>query len=765
MNASSFSSLVYLAYVKRKKTLYQIFCALTALILSNSASAADTNNPCLPGYTYHIVVLGSSTAAGAGPSHPDSTWVNRYRSFLQRINSQNMVTNLAQGGTTTYHIMPDWFTAPVGRPARNTTRNVSEAIRLQADAIIVNMPSNDAANGFTLNEQMFNFDMIARSADSAGIPVWVCTTQPRNFSASKVQLQMDVRDSILSHFGSKAIDFWSGFANSSGGLDSAFDSGDGVHMNDPAHRVLFQRVQAKNILSALTDTLTKPDHFVQGIASSNYQCGQKKDSVWVNISNSGVLAAYSLPLRWRVENMGSGTVSTSYDTLYGGVPTCSQNSRHLLLNTGAGGIWKVSAHLETISDSISANDHSDTLILHRTAAPKPMSMDLSVCEGELADLFATGGDTTLWLDRNGSIIGFGDTLHYGPVYGSDTLTARAVKGDLNNARRLFTHDNSNIDWNGVMFDLIAQDTLHIDSLALRPSQLSTAQVTGRYRNGSHKGFESNPAAWTMWGVDSVHPVNPGDLVVANFGPRVLYPGDTMGVYLSMQSGSSLKYRSLSSEASYINGPLELQSGTGISAGFTGTYYPRAWSGEVYFHYGFNPYGVCSKDTIVIVDLFPNYLDLGNDTTLALHETLALSLPSGLFNPQWSTGDSSAVLYVDSSMADTNGEALIWVSCVDFFGCQRSDTILINFESGIGLRDLDQFYLPVVYPNPAIDKLIVVNPTLSKMHLRVYNSKGQMLKNIFAQPGENELVLDFKPGLYIILWEGSDTWSCKLQVLN
>ncbi|MBN1481412.1 hypothetical protein EH223_03505 [candidate division KSB1 bacterium] len=37
--------------------------------------------------TFRIVILGSSTAAGTGPSRSDSAWVNRYRRYVKNINS------------------------------------------------------------------------------------------------------------------------------------------------------------------------------------------------------------------------------------------------------------------------------------------------------------------------------------------------------------------------------------------------------------------------------------------------------------------------------------------------------------------------------------------------------------------------------------------------------------------------------------------------------------------------------------------------------
>ena len=251
-----------------------LFFFIFVFTIINPSYSQDELNPCLKAQAFHIVVIGSSTAAGAGPSVSDSAWVNRYRKFLQSINPANQVTNLAIGGTNTYNIMPTWFLPPPGRPLTNPNNNITQAIIINADAVIVNMPSNDAAYGFTANEQLFNFHTIFNSADSFGIPVWTCTTQPRNFSASQIQIQLDVRDSVISAFGPMAIDFWTILADTNNLPSPLYDSGDGVHLNDAGHKILFNRVKDKNILSQLFIQGTSADFAVIDFELSNTSiCG------------------------------------------------------------------------------------------------------------------------------------------------------------------------------------------------------------------------------------------------------------------------------------------------------------------------------------------------------------------------------------------------------------------------------------------------------------------------------------------------------------
>ena len=202
--------------------------------------------------TCTIVVIGSSTAEGTGASSQDSSWVGRYRSYLAD-DTRYRVVNLARGGYNTYRLLPTGSTIPAGvNMLPDPDRNVTAALTYDPFAIIVNLPSNDAAEGYTVDEQLANFATIVGTATEEGVRVYVSTTQPRNFTeAEKLQLQTEVRDSILSIYGDRAIDFWSGVADSSGFIIDSLDSGDGIHLNDGGHRILFERVRELQI-----DTVT-----------------------------------------------------------------------------------------------------------------------------------------------------------------------------------------------------------------------------------------------------------------------------------------------------------------------------------------------------------------------------------------------------------------------------------------------------------------------------------------------------------------------------
>ena len=189
-----------------------------------------------------IVVLGSSTAAGAGTWPIDNAWVNLYRCYVQDFNPQNQVINLAKGGYNTYHLLPTGFYTK-NRSAVDTMRNLTKALEFNPDGIIINLPSNDISSGFSVEEQLANFQHYQDFCDSHDINLWVTTTQARNFPSERKRiLQHDLKDSLNNMFPQTIIDFWTGFCDENFNILKEFDSGDGCHMNNAGHKILTNRV-------------------------------------------------------------------------------------------------------------------------------------------------------------------------------------------------------------------------------------------------------------------------------------------------------------------------------------------------------------------------------------------------------------------------------------------------------------------------------------------------------------------------------------------
>ncbi|MGX5817644.1 GDSL-type esterase/lipase family protein [Chitinophaga lutea] len=233
---------------------YRLNMEATLNRFSQSAGVKGTVPNTLPNCNtaLRIVVLGSSSAWGNGPAVRDSAWVFRFSRFLKAShNAQDTVINLAIGGYTTHHILPTGtpnYTVNGITFAVDPNQNITRAIALNPDAIIINMPSNDEARGFPATVQRDNFLLLKQLAAQANIPLWVTTTQPRsNLGYAGAANLRSMRDTIFKYFGARAVDFYNGLATSQGLIEPVYDAGDGVHLTSDGHVILFNRMASENL--------------------------------------------------------------------------------------------------------------------------------------------------------------------------------------------------------------------------------------------------------------------------------------------------------------------------------------------------------------------------------------------------------------------------------------------------------------------------------------------------------------------------------------
>ncbi|MFA0960566.1 fibronectin type III domain-containing protein [Roseivirga sp. BDSF3-8] len=190
-----------------------------------------------------VVVLGSSTAEGVGATAGNS-WVELLDAHYSTTFSSHQVVNLAQGGFTTYHIMPDGNSVS-GRPTPDTNRNITEALSLNPDFIIVNLPSNDVQQGYTNTETMNNLIAVKQAAAAQGVDVFFTTTQPRDIDVTSRDRLAEQAGLIKSTFGPFSIGIFNLLADSNNRIRPAYASGDGVHLNNAGHAVIYDQVKAK----------------------------------------------------------------------------------------------------------------------------------------------------------------------------------------------------------------------------------------------------------------------------------------------------------------------------------------------------------------------------------------------------------------------------------------------------------------------------------------------------------------------------------------
>ncbi len=700
--------------------------ALTLILLYALIGRAQVSDLCLSQQDMTIVILGSSTAAGTGPSVSDSAWVNRYRTFLTDINPSNQVINLAQGGYTTYKSMPTAFVPPPGRPTPDNTKNIDAALSYNPDAIIINYPSNDASNGFGVIEQMGNFDSIANYAASFGVPVWIATTQPKtNLSAAGDSIQIGVRDSILSTYGSMAIDFWTTIADSNNDIEPQYDA-DGTHLNDAGHAILVSRVVAADIPSAIYVPPASPDYFIHSVYDeSDLYCGESAEDMIIIVANAGNDDGIGYNVTSTITNLSSGQGSMYVFNFSSGLTTCEPDTIEFLADFSESGYYEIQTVISHPSDLNSTND---TLIFYTNVIEQPsiLAINDTVCEGDSIVLSGLGmnADTVLWYtDINSPVPVFGGSnIAISNLINDTTLYVQAVKGPLVFIDSVNTNQTSNINWNGVMFDVIGLDNIVIDSLSCRLNSTGSQTVEVYYCNGSHIGQETNPGNWTLWHTETVNVMSAGDILMLHPGSMSLSINDTIGIYVMMQNpGSDVSYTSSGSTQSFYGQGMEVLAGSGANHNFGGSYFPRKWNGSLYSHYGYNPLGQCHSDLMPVSGIVSQpTLDLGPDTTITVSDVINIPAP-GYTGHNWSDGSAGASLQFDAQQYGV-GTHVVSVSAMNNHGCEETDTLLVTVTDPNGITAQTDSNVSI-YPNPTSG--IFQIETSSAAKVEIFNSSGAL----------------------------------------
>ncbi len=223
------------------------------VMVNNNSIPPGSGDSLNCGKVFTIVVLGSSTAYGTGATPIDSSWVNKYSNYIRTKHPLNNIINLSTLSLTTYEVLcPTGFVPPLNRPFPDTNRNITKALSYHPDAIIINLPTNDIALGIPQQESKDNYERTMALANSANIPVWVTTTQPRSTLSPQERIYlMEFRDWTYQRFGAKAIDFWTDVANPDGTINNSYSFGDGVHVNNNGHQLFYLRTLSERILDSL----------------------------------------------------------------------------------------------------------------------------------------------------------------------------------------------------------------------------------------------------------------------------------------------------------------------------------------------------------------------------------------------------------------------------------------------------------------------------------------------------------------------------------
>lgn len=220
-----------------------LLLSFTLLLASCSRAPGEALVPidCSKWPTERVVVLGSSSAAGAGAEGYQYSWAGK----LAEHASVGEMTNIARGGLVSFQLLPVNAEIPEhwSQFAPIADVNVDMALSLNPSMVVISLPSNDQAVGFSLDEVKRNFLALYNEFADAGVPVLFVGMQPRTKELA-TRLKQDEHE-LSSVFGQCWVSVFETLSESDGTLHSMYDY-DGVHLNRAGHSV---------VLTAIVDAL------------------------------------------------------------------------------------------------------------------------------------------------------------------------------------------------------------------------------------------------------------------------------------------------------------------------------------------------------------------------------------------------------------------------------------------------------------------------------------------------------------------------------
>jgi len=723
---------------------------LLLVIFYSNLSIAQTN-PCTSYTNFRIVVLGSSTAAGGGASEADSAWVNRYRAYMQSLNPANEVINLAVGGYNSYKIMPTGYIPPVGRPDYDSLHNITQAINYLPDAIIINLPSNDIANGYSLNEQLHNLDTILEIATLNNIPLWITTTQARNMSIANMQLQEDMKDSMYVHYSPYIIDFWTGLAMPDNSLNPIYDSGGGIHLNDAGHALLCSRVINTNIPDSLYKVSNIADYIALDIHNIQQNaCGDSITYSEIVFANLGTNDTNNINIYFKIENTQNSTSYCDTIQILNGINTCKTDTIVFQYSSYQKGLYNISSYVNYPIDTINTNDTIYSSIYSLGHPTAISTTDDTICQigaGNLA-VETSLNDHVFWYEYLSSTnsISSGNQFTTPVISNTQNWYAEIVRGSLFYKDSITTLNYSNVNWNGCMFNIIPNINMTIDSFNVKIHSTGTQGVEIYKRNGTYKNLESNSFAWDLLGRDTVNVLDENNFTTVNVGQLNISAGDTTAFYIQLLNPyATLSYYNAGTEKTYSNTNLTIMLGSGVSHDFSSTYFPRIWNGEIFYHYGNRPNGDCLSERYSLTAfVHNNNFSIGNDTIINIQDSISISGPNGYTSYLWSNGSTQQNLVLH---ADNLGYGIhtITLSASDTIGCVFTDTLMLGVTDLFGLEIS-------IYPNPFMEHFFITG-IRNETQLQVKNILGENIAIVIKKQANAFIVTlreDAKKGVYIIV---------------
>lgn len=367
----------------------------------------------------------------------------------------------------------------------------------------------------------------------------------------------------------------------------------------------------------------------EGFLSPVSDCGLGTEDVIIRIANNGT-AAITGGLTASYQISGNTPVSELVSTtiLPGDTINFSFSTKPDLSVNFADSVFHFTCWLDLPGDPIPWNDSGEINIVSGWIPPAPIPGHTTVNYGTAATLTATGPGFKLWYENISDTLPlyYGDTITTPPLYDTTSFFVSAFNGQFGNDE-LTTMFSSNNGQAGNMFNIIAKNTITIDSFHVNATQSTLMEVW--YRQGSYIGYQTTQTGWTKLGEYTVNAAGSDNATSLPVGGLTIPAGETYGIYITYAQGTGIRYTDgTGNNEVYSNDDMTLEAYHGGSR-FNLTFTPRVWNGTVFYSIGDGGTASgCESPKVIVnanVTAYP-----GTDAGITQIETPYVNAPDGTY---------------------------------------------------------------------------------------------------------------------------------------
>jgi hypothetical protein len=135
-----------------------------------------------------------------------------------------------------------------------------------------------------------------------------------------------------------------------------------------------------------------------------------------------------------------------------------------------------------------------------------------------------------------------------------------------------------------------------------------------------------------------------------------------------------------------------------------------------------------SDTIVVNVDSATQISLGNDTSICLGQSIQLNAGNKYVSYSWTPSSGLSCNNCANPIASPASSSVYSVTGKNQSGCVTAASIEINVNTCVGVDDIEEDLVKVIYPMPVTEKLKVALTVAGEVKVFLFNALGQQVKD-------------------------------------